>query len=496
MSDRSTIWAYGGDTVRAPENTLPAFWGALGAGAGGLAVPLRRTADDRLVAVRDLPASTGSSEPVSRLTFRQIRQLDAGARYRRRYLDDQHRSTGEAGDTTPWKGHDGKYDALYHPELDELLRLFGRRCPLMLWPQVDDGEDLAELIGLLLAKLDSFGLRRRVIVAGPREVVEQVRQSGPDGAVALAADGGETAADLAPDWLIVPAERLVRDELLRQDGPPVWAISDTAPSPRAFAALAEAPRCAGFVVGAAAEVVTMKYPASVVAADSFHGDDLDRDLWVTGRSKDNDDTEYGQRDGTFVIDIRAGGEYSGAALLTAYPIHGDFDAQVGFHVTNPTQGTTFELAAIEVDPGYFGKVNLTFDVHGAPPYASSERDEDDGFRIGWNNGPALIKNVQIGDQPWDTEAQSDNEYNKYSRDVGDGSKDNPTGRLRLVRRGSLFTSYYTDGHHHDWVLSGYALVPTLAEDVFLRLGAKHWPKRGKTPPHNRIEFSDFVLYQY
>ena len=48
------------------------------------------------------------------------------------------------------------------------------------------------------------------------------------------------------------------------------------------------------------------------------------------------------------------------------------------------------LAAIQVDPGY-REVNLTFDVHGAPPYASSERDENDGFRIGWNNGPALTK---------------------------------------------------------------------------------------------------------
>jgi hypothetical protein len=45
------------------------------------------------------------------------------------------------------------------------------------------------------------------------------------------------------------------------------------------------------------------------------------------------------------------------------------------------------------------------------------------------------------------------------------------------------------------VLSGTALVPTLCQDVFLRLGGKHWPKQGKTPPPNRIKFTDFRLFQ-
>lgn len=168
---------------------------------------------------------------------------------------------------------------------------------------------------------------------------------------------------------------------------------------------------------------------------------------------------------------------------------------------NPEQGTTFELAAIQVDPGYHNtdntkinrdNANLTFDVHGAPPYASSERDEDDGFRIGWNNGPAVLRIVE-GEHG--SETQSVNAYNKYSRDVGDGSKDNPEGRLRLVRRGEVFNAYYTDKHNRQWVLSGSASTPTLCQDVYLRLGAKHWPKGGRVPPANRITFRQFRLYQ-
>jgi hypothetical protein len=240
----------------------------------------------------------------------------------------------------------------------------------------------------------------------------------------------------------------------------------------------------------------MECKPHLVVAEHFAGTTPDLDLWTMGYSKISQDTTIRQDDGV-VIEIKSGGQYSGAAAVTNFPIRGDFDARIQFEVASPHQGTTFELACVHIDPGFHHidntkldnrAVHLTFDVHGAPPYASSERDEDDGFRIGWNNGPAVTEFVQHS-------AQSSNIYNKYSRDVGDATASNPKGQLRLVRRGAVFNSYYSDKHNRGWVLSGTALVPTLCQDVFLRLGGKHWPKQGKTPPPNRIKFTDFRLFQ-
>jgi hypothetical protein len=200
-----------------------------------------------------------------------------------------------------------------------------------------------------------------------------------------------------------------------------------------------------------------------------------------------------------VISIMEGGSYSGGAGVTVMPVHGPFDACVDVFVGNPGQGTTLEMACIGIAPGYFHidntdlnsrNVNLTFDVHGAPPYASSERDEADGYRIGWNNGYNLTRL----DDDWT--AASVNMYNKYGRDVGNGSKDNPVCSLRLQRCGSVVNAYYKDKYNHAWVLSGSALVGNLGPDVNIRLGAKLWAKGGMEPPANHVVFSRFRLYQF
>lgn len=233
--------------------------------------------------------------------------------------------------------------------------------------------------------------------------------------------------------------------------------------------------------------------------DEFAGQQIDTSRWAAGYSHQNDETLICQNNGIH-IDIAEGEQYSGAAAVCLLPIFGRFDAQVDFKVDNPTQGTTFEMAAICIDPGYLHmnngdldskKVNLTFDVHGAPPYASSERDEDDGFRCGWNNGFCL---TQISP---DWEASSANMYNKYGRDVGCGDPDSPSGSLRLIRNGSLFASYYRDKYNEEWVCSGAMLVQNMAQFAFIRLGAKHWHKvKGKPNPANHIRFNNFKLFQF
>ena len=87
-------------------------------------------------------------------------------------------------------------------------------------------------------------------------------------------------------------------------------------------------------------------------------------------------------------------------------------------------------------------------------------------------------------------------YNKYSRDVGNGDPDNPTGTLRLVRNGAVFNAYSKDKYNDAWVLSGSELIPNLGPDIHLRLAAKHWNKGGREAPGNQITFTNFQLYQF
>jgi len=524
MNDSKLTWAAGGESLSAPVDTMPAYWGAIGAGADGLALCVQLTSDNVPVCYRNasLTQTTGDERGISEVTAAELRRLDAGAKFRSTELDAENQPSG-TGDDTPWIGHDKKGDALYHPELGEVLLNFSTRTAMLLQlvtPRRESAARRRALVEAVLVQLTRFGLRRSAVVAGDADVLRLVRKASPETPAALVLTRHDdekfktTLKEIAPHYLLLDAESIARRQKKSVKFDPTFVKSlkkvrviitsakmPFALTPDYFQALDAQDWVAGFVCRAVRETNDMRRPQHLVVADDFEGQTINRTLWTMGYSKLNRDTEIRHSDG-LSIKIRSGGEYSGAAALTTYSIRGDFDAQVAFTVAGPAQGTTFELAAIQVDPGYHNtdnskinhdNANLTFDVHGAPPYASSERDEDDGFRIGWNNGPAVMR---IVDANHGTESQSVNAYNKYSRDVGDGAKENPTGRLRLVRRGEVFNAYYTDKHNRQWVLSGSASVPTLCKDVFLRLGAKHWPKGGRVPPPNQIDFQSFRLYQH
>lgn len=156
------------------------------------------------------------------------------------------------------------------------------------------------------------------------------------------------------------------------------------------------------------------------------------------------------------------------------------------------------MAAICIDPGTTHidntnlntkNINLTFDVHGSPPYASSECDEDNGFRIGWNNSFNLTRI----DSDWSS--ISANMYNKYGRNVGQNINKCGKGFLRLIRNGNVFTSFYKDDFNPNWVCSGAALLQNISDNIFIRLAGKHWPKDNNTPPANHITFTEFKLFQ-
>lgn len=83
MTDQSKIWALGGESHTAPENTLPAFWAGLGAGADGLAIGVRLTSDRVVVCCdrENLHKTCGDPRIVGEVSAAEFRGLDAGSMF-------------------------------------------------------------------------------------------------------------------------------------------------------------------------------------------------------------------------------------------------------------------------------------------------------------------------------------------------------------------------------------------------------------------------------
>src|SRR5262245_22664838 len=78
------VLAHRGARLTAPENTIVAFRAAIDAGADGIELDIRRTADGALVCLHDADVrrTTNGSGPVARQTLSQIQALDAAATFR------------------------------------------------------------------------------------------------------------------------------------------------------------------------------------------------------------------------------------------------------------------------------------------------------------------------------------------------------------------------------------------------------------------------------
>lgn len=513
-----SVYGLGGDALMAPEHTETAFWAALGGGADGIVSGVRLSKDGVVVcANHDTFESTcGDDRAVREMTWKEISRLDAGFTFRSTVLDHNSQPNGELGKDKPWEGNLPKKRAIRVSSLSQALILFARRCSMsVIFPS---GEK--DLVDTTIYELRKFGLLNRVRLLGDQSVCEYLASEYPHTQRVLIGSSGKNPSDqlslseklgachLYLDWddachdagdsIELDKElqkRLTESNISLLLGSEAMLFS---PKPEYIHAILDTSGIYGIIAKGILPTVESLTPSALIAQDDFEGNNLNRSLWSAGYSHINQDSIIFQQDG-LRIQIKEGGSYSGAAAICLVPIHGRFDAQVDFYVGNPKQGTTFEMAAICIDPGYHHmdnsdlntrNINLTFDVHGAPPYASSERDEDDGFRCGWNNGFNLTK----VDSNW--EASSVNMYNKYGRDVGIGAPDSPEGTLRLVRNGSVFSSYYKDKYNDAWVCSGVMLIQNMSDDIYLRLAAKHWNKGGNPPPENDVRFYRFRLYQF
>ena len=526
------IYALNGDCWSTPASTIESFWSALGAGANGLVLNLFLTKDEVLVCAPEsnLLNSCGVDVEISQLSLSELQSYDAGKTFRSTQLDEDGQATGLQGDDTPWQALQQEYPlkdrvAVVHPALELVLQLFGRRTSITLQLPDENYSDIEPLVKVLVAMLDRFGLQGRVAISGLLQQLDLTRSLSDD--AELFVDFSSTLLDLdvieQMNVLRISGMQVTLQQLNDMPGPELaeliaisneqdigwrFVLPDMPWSPTAAALdQLQALPCLmdGLVTRGVLPTVNAVAPRAVIFEEKFSGNELDLTRWSSGYSHINSETKI-TVDDELIISIAEGEVYSGGAAIALLPIHGDFDTSVSFKVEHPHQATTFEIAAIAIDPGYSHldntdlntrNVNLTFDVHGAPPYASSERDQNDGFRCGWNNSYNLTKfgddKAERKDAEWI--AASGNMYNKYGRDVGDGSTENLDGCLRLVRCGSVFNTYYRDKHNSEWVCSGSMLVQSMPEDVYIRLAVKHWHKVHPAP-ENTVHFNDFEIRQY
>lgn len=510
------IFGLMGDSHTAPQDTMVAYWAALGANADGIAVGVRLTRDNEVVCISHdcLGATCGDPRLVSQVEAEVIAGTDAGVTFRSVALDANDQPIVNLnGRDRPWRGGLKSKLAISHPTLKEVLRTFARRTNIAIVLPVDFPDtQLWRLAEAVVGLCRACGVEDHITLVAPMGVCKRLRDEAFAIPRVMVASSGRSLQSNVDTALMCGAEGLLVDldtsaEALQSMsdhqgmGIPLWLMSSLSPfalRPDNVVELSRMPWVHAVLVRSPLAAVARRDARSLVDNDTF-AKGIDKARWSAGYSSVNTDTKIKARKG-LRIKIKGGGVYSGAAAVTRTPIHGRFDCDVSFKVANPSNGTTFELAAIGIDPPKYSQtdnknlvkrdVNLTFDVHGAPPYASSERDEDDGYRCGWNNS----HNFAMVDEDWT--AKSANMFNQYGRNIGNGSRSNKKGRLRLVRNGPVFVSYYTDKHNDGWVCSGTMLVSNLSEDAYIRLAAKHWPKGGDVPPANEVVFKDFNLYQF
>lgn len=99
-----------GNRAHAPENTIESFAQAVAAGADAIELDVRVSSDGVPVVIHDphVRRTTSGSGDIARMTFPEIRALDAGARF-----------TTDGGKTYPYRGKGHRI-----PSFDEVLEAF------------------------------------------------------------------------------------------------------------------------------------------------------------------------------------------------------------------------------------------------------------------------------------------------------------------------------------------------------------------------------------
>ena len=112
------VIAHRGASAEAPENTLPSFLRGIEHGADAIEIDVHVTADEVPVVLHDptVTRTTSGEGPAATLSWRKLRELDAGARF-----------TLDGGATYPYRDR-----GIRIPSVDELLAAIPAHLPLII----------------------------------------------------------------------------------------------------------------------------------------------------------------------------------------------------------------------------------------------------------------------------------------------------------------------------------------------------------------------------
>ncbi len=182
------VISHRGEHLHHPENTLPAFRAAIESGADFIEIDVRTTIDGRLVLMHDgsVDRRTDGHGDVAKMTFAEIRKLDAGVK-----------SGAEFAGTIV-------------PTFDEAMELAKGRVGVYIDAKSIPARDLADVVA-------KHGMVDRVVVYGSPALLRAIRELNPHIRIMPEANSVETVtkliAELTPQVIAFDA-RDFRDETI------------------------------------------------------------------------------------------------------------------------------------------------------------------------------------------------------------------------------------------------------------------------------------------
>lgn len=152
-------YAHRGASGYCPENTMAAFEEAIALGATGIETDVQMTKDHRLVLIHDesLFRTTGKQRMVKELTFAELKKLDAGRWFHRKFR----------GETVP-----ALEDLLDFVRQKDIMLNVELKNGLIFYPNIEE-----RLIGLIRR----YGLSERVVISSFNHYsVARVKQLAPE----------------------------------------------------------------------------------------------------------------------------------------------------------------------------------------------------------------------------------------------------------------------------------------------------------------------------
>ena len=515
------LYLWGRDTIHAPASTLAALVSAYTSGCDGVFLSVYESLDGELVVLHDerLENTTTFSGQVSETPFQGLRRLDIGVRFK------------------DWRGTSVRYSA-QPMSLKAMIQSLPRDLALVIELPVTSHVSDREILFARLIDTLKVHSRDATLLADSESDLRVIRSIDPGIQIAtnsaVIADSIDLIALYSIDLIVAQEEDVFSDSGLTPLGTKLekahevgGATAQVCIRPSVGVPTNKLLLLAGThaFIDAVCTTSVLAVPGfcegkRVIVAESFPGREVNTEMWALGYARVGDPCHVYQQDGIHIAirpyitvppaptptDLdrrvklleeevallrRRTATYHGGGVGFVHGVEGSFFAEVDVTSELAAQGTMFELAALNANPGRHqipwnpdgtARTPQTdqdshsfFDPHGAPPFVGSEHDEDDGFRV-------------------NSHFASEYSDNNYGSDVGDGRLLDIT--LRLERRGAYFAAYFksiSESDPRDWICSGVVRNDSLNPRIFLRFVGKRWRTTGFPVSPNHFTISRITV---